>query len=269
MGLAIANAVLLATPVIGGSLGLALVGAPFPGGDELLSRLYVAHVLLIPVAIGGLIALHLLFVALHKHSQFPGPLRSERNVVGRPLWPGYALRSGALALSVAAVLVLLGGLVQINPVWLWGPFEPWLATNGAQPDWYLGWLIGALRLMPGWEPAIGDYTLIPNPFFGGALFPLLVFGFLYAWPSLERRWTRDERFHHLLQPPARAPLRTAVGAAFFTLIGVVLVAGAVDRISVATGLPYRWSIDALRVLVFAGPAVAFLVARTLIRQSSG
>jgi ubiquinol-cytochrome c reductase cytochrome b subunit len=95
----------------------------------------------------------------------------------------------------------MGGLIQINPVWLWGPYETYLSTNGAQPGWYLGWLIGALRLVPSIEPTIGDFTLVGNAFFGGALFPLLVFALLYAWPTLERRAGRRDGFHHLLDRP--------------------------------------------------------------------
>ena len=153
--------------------------------------------------------MHLAIIVRQKHAQFRGPGRTERNVVGLRLWPAYALRSGGLLLAVTGVLFLLGGLIQINPIWQWGPFEPYLATNGAQPDWYLGWLLGALRLMPGWELHIGSYTLLPNPFFGGLLFPLAAFALLYLWPSVERRRTGDERRHDLLDAPSDAPRRTA------------------------------------------------------------
>ena len=120
--------------------------------------------------------MHLAIIMRQRHSQFPGPGRREDNVVGTPMWPGYALRSLGLFAAVAAVLVLMGGLIQINPVWLWGPYHPYIGTNGAQPDWYLGWLIGALRLMPNLEIHAFGHTLVPNPFFGGVLFPSVVFG---------------------------------------------------------------------------------------------
>ena len=71
------------------------------------------------------------------------------------MWPGYAMRSLGLLPRSRRSCSLLGGLIQINPIWQWGPYEPWLGTNGAQPDWYLGWLIGALRLMPPLEIVIG------------------------------------------------------------------------------------------------------------------
>ena len=95
--------------------------------------------------------------------------------------------------------------MQINPVWQWGPYETWLGTNGAQPDWYLGWLIGALRLMPPVEITAFGHALVPNPFFGGVLFPGVVFGVLFLWPALERRCTGDRREHHLLDRPRDTP----------------------------------------------------------------
>ncbi len=177
MGIAIAYGVGLSIPLIGGPMTLAIFGAPFPGKPEFWSRMYIAHVFLIPILLATLIAIHLLLIMARHHTQFRESRRhTERRIIGVPLFPGQAPRSLALMFFVAAVLFLLGGLVQINPIWQWGPFEPWLGTNGAQPDWYLGWLIGALRLMPSFDVTISHFTLIPNPFWGGALFPLVVLG---------------------------------------------------------------------------------------------
>ena len=162
MGLAIAYGVALSIPGIGGQLASLVWGGPFPGNSALWPRLEIIHVLLIPAALAVLITLHLAIIMRQHHSQFPGPGRRERNVVGTPMWPAYALRSIGLMLAVAGVLVLLGGLVQINPIWQWGPFHPYLSENGAQPDWYIGWLIGALRLMPNWELVIAGRTVIPT-----------------------------------------------------------------------------------------------------------
>jgi ubiquinol-cytochrome c reductase cytochrome b subunit len=266
MGVAIAYSVVLSIPLIGGNLGLWLWGGEYPGAPEFISRMFIAHVLLLPVAIGALLGLHLLLITLTKHSQFPGPRRTERNVVGTPLWPAYALRSLGLGLLVAAVLFAMGGLIEINPIWLWGPNEPWLSSNGAQPDWYLGWLIGALRLMPGWDVTIGDATVVPNPFWGGALFPMLVFGFLYLWPVLERRIGGDRGSHHLLDRPRDAPWRTAAGTALVVAVAVVFVAGAADRIYAETGIPYEWLIRVFRVALFVLPVAAFLLAWRICRE---
>ena len=191
MGLAIGYAVLMSIPFVGANLAQLIWGDPYPGRHEFESRMYVGHVFLLPIIIGTLIALHLTLVASRHHTQFAGRRKTERKVVGVPTFPGQTPRSLGLAFSVAAVLFLLGGLVQINPIWEWGPYHVASATNGAQPDWYLGWLIGALRLVPSLDLTIRHYTLVPNAFWGGAAFPLFVFFLMFLWPSLERRATGD------------------------------------------------------------------------------
>jgi ubiquinol-cytochrome c reductase cytochrome b subunit len=266
MGLAIAYSVVLAIPFVGGNLALAIWHGPFPGTTEFFSRLYIAHVLLVPVAIGLLLAIHLVTIVFTHHSQFRGSREREDNVVGTPFWPGYLFRTLGLGLAVAAVLFLLGGLVQINPVWEWGPFRPDLSTNGAQPDWYLGWLIGALRLVPGWEPHAGDYTLIPNAFWGGVLFPLVVFGALFAWPSLERWITGDHAYHHLLDRPRDAPWRTGIGVGFFTWVGMIFFAGSSDRVFVELHISYTSQIHVYQVAVFVLPVLFGLIAKRVCEQ---
>jgi ubiquinol-cytochrome c reductase cytochrome b subunit len=263
MGLAIGNGAALSIPGVGGALGSLIWDGPFPGGDAFLPRLFVAHVFILPALIAGLIAVHLTLIIRPHHTQFPGPGRREDNVVGSPLWPGYALRSLGLLAAVAGLLVLLGGLVQINPVWEWGPYEPWLGENGAQPDWYLGWLIGALRLMPNLEVHAFGRTLVPNPFFGGLLFPTVVFMVLYAWPWLEERvFTRGDRaHHHLLDRPRDNPRRTAFATAFLTWIAVVFLAGSVDRAFLAFGVAYELQVRIFRVLFFAAPVMAYIITR--------
>jgi ubiquinol-cytochrome c reductase cytochrome b subunit len=263
MGLAIAYSVVMAVPFVGANVALAIWGAPFPGAHDFESRMYVFHVFLLPSLIGLLIAVHLALIVARHHTEFPGRLKTERSIVGLPTFPGYAPRSIGLMLGVAAVLFLLGGLVQINPIWQWGPYEVAQGTNGAQPDWYLGWLIGGLRLMPGFDVTIGHYTLVPNPFWGGALFPMIVFATLFVWPSLERRLTRDYAFHNLLDRPRDVPWRTATGAAFFSWVAIVFLAGASDRVFVWLGIPYTSQVWFFRGAVFVVPAVVFYVARRI------
>jgi ubiquinol-cytochrome c reductase cytochrome b subunit len=263
MGLAIGYAVLLAVPFVGANLAALIWDGPFPGSAAFESRMYVAHVFLLPALLGTLIALHLALVAGRHHTQFRGRRRTERTVVGTPAFPGQAPKSIGLALAVAGVLFLLGGLVQINPIWEWGPYHVASATNGAQPDWYLGWLIGALRLTPGFDVQVGGYTLVPNPFWGGAAFPLVLFVALYLWPSLERRVTGDRRAHNLLERPRDAPVRTAVGSAVFAWIFMVFLAGASDRVLVLFRVSYESQIWAYRVLIWVVPIVVYVATRRL------
>ena len=262
MGLAIGYAVALSIPFVGANLALLIWGAPFPGSTDFWPRMYIAHVFLLPILIAVLLTAHLLLIVGRHHTQFRmSPRHTEHRVIGMPTFPAYAPRSIALALSVASVLFLLGGLVQINPIWLWGPYHTGLSTNGAQPDWYLGWLIGALRLMPGFDVRIGHYTLIPNAFWGGAAFPLLIFGLLLLWPTIERRVTGDHAFHNLLQRPRDNPWRTAIGAAVFSWVALVFVFGAADRAYVVFGMSYGTQLWVYRVLVWAVPVVVLLATK--------
>ncbi len=264
MGLAIGYSVALSIPFIGANLALLIWGGPFPGEPEFWSRMYITHVLILPVIIGTLITLHLVLVASRHHTQFAGkPPRSERKVVGLPAFPGYAPRSLALFFSVAAALFLLGGLVQINPIWLWGPYHVGQGTNGAQPDWYLGWLIGALRLVPSFDVVIADRTVVPNPFWGGALFPLIVMAALLAWPWVERRFTGDYAVHNLLERPRERPWRTAIGAAVLTWVILIFIFGAADRIYVLLGVSYQLQLWIFRVLVFVLPLAVLFLTRAI------
>jgi ubiquinol-cytochrome c reductase cytochrome b subunit len=240
MGLAIGYGVALSTPLIGGNLAMAIWGGPYPGDPVFESRMFIAHVLLFPAIISALIGLHLALVASRHHTQFRRTGReSDHMLIGVPTFPGQAPRSLGLLCATAAVLFLLGGLVQINPIWLWGPYETALGTNGAQPDWYLGWLIGGLRLVPGFDVVIGDRTVVGNPFWGGILFPLVVVAVLAAWPWLERVVTGDHRVHNVLDRPRDAPLRTAFGLGFLTWVFLVFFAGSSDRFFVFLGVSYE------------------------------
>jgi ubiquinol-cytochrome c reductase cytochrome b subunit len=267
MGLAIGYAVALSTPLIGGNLALLLWGAPYPGDPSFESRMFITHVFILPAVIAALIGAHLALVALRHHTQFrrSDPRASERRIVGVPMFPGQAPRSLGLLLATAAVLFGLGALVQINPIWLWGPYETYLGTNGAQPDWYLGWLIGALRLVPGFDVTIGHATIVPNPFWGGALFPLVVLAVLVAWPWVERRVTGDRGHHNLLDRPRDAPFRTAFGMAFLTWVVLVFFAGSSDRIFVFLGVSYTAQIWFWRFAVWVIPAIVAVVTARACR----
>jgi ubiquinol-cytochrome c reductase cytochrome b subunit len=267
MGLAIAYSVAASIPLIGAQFATLVWDGPFPGSDTFEPRLFIAHVFIFPAILATLIGLHLAQIVRQHHAQFRGPGARNDNVVGPPTWPTYALRSLGWLSAVAATLFLLGGLVQINPIWQWGPYEPYQGTNGAQPDWYLGWLIGALRIMPNWEPRLFGHTIIPNPFFGGVLFPTVVFAVLYSWPWLEQRFiTRDLRTHHLLDRPRDNPLRTGVGVAFFTWVATIFIAGSADRILISIGFSYVGQVWFFRFAALLGPLIAGWIAYRVARE---
>jgi ubiquinol-cytochrome c reductase cytochrome b subunit len=262
MGLVIGYGVALSIPFVGGNLALLIWGNPYPGNDDFESRMFIGHVFIFPAILAALIGIHLALVALRHHTQWKGPRATERRVVGVPSFPGQAPRSLGLMAATAGLLFGLGALVQINPIWLWGPYETWLGTNGAQPDWYLGWLIGGLRLVPGFDVTIGNATVIPNPFWGGALFPLVVLAVAALWPWAERRLRGERAAHNLLERPRDAPFRTAFGAGFLTWVVLVFFAGSSDRLFVFLGLSYVAQVWFWRFAVWIVPLiVALVVAR--------
>ena len=270
-GVRVAYSIALSVPAAGTWLAFLVFGGEFPN-TEFITRFYILHVLILPALIVGLLTAHLAMVWRQKHTQFKGQIhglgRTEGNIVGSRLWPQYAAKSAGLFLLVAAVLALLGGLVQINPVWLYGPYEATqaaAATSGSQPDWYMGWVDGALRIMPPWEIRAFGHT-VANPFFPGVLMPGVTFGVLYLWPFLERRFTHDKEPHNLLDRPRDVPVRTALGAATLAFYGILLLAGGNDVLAGIFRIAPEDITNAFRVLVFAIPLGVFFATRNVCRS---
>ena len=261
-GLRIAYSVALSIPLVGSWIAFLVFGGEF-SASAIIGRMFFAHVMLVPALIAALIGAHLAIIWRQKHTQFPGRLEREDNVVGTHLWPTYAAKSVGLFAGVFAVLTALGGLVQINPVWLYGPFRPEQVTSPAQPDWYLGWLEGALRLFPSVELRVFGF-LIPNQFFPAVLVPGLTFTLLYAWPFLEAWATKDHAPHHILDRPRDRPVRTALGAATLTFYGVMFFAASNDLIAKWLAVPVDTVTTIFLVVLFAlPPVVAFVVYRLM------
>jgi len=252
-GLRIVYSVTLSIPLVGTWLASLLFGGEFPGPD-IIERLYVIHILLVPAAIAVLLTAHLGILVRQKHTHFPGPGRRENNVVGERMWPTYAAKALGLFFLTSAVVAFLGGVFQINPIWIYGPFDPAQVSAASQPDWYMGWLDGALRIMPGWELRAAGFE-IPNPFFPGVLLAGLTFGLLYAWPFLEARVTGDYAEHHLLDRPRQRPVRTGLGAATITFYVVCFLGGAADVLAATFGLSVNAILWTFRFLVLLAPPV--------------
>jgi ubiquinol-cytochrome c reductase cytochrome b subunit len=264
-GLRIAQGIMLSIPVVGTYVAFFAFGGQFPGHD-IITRLYPAHILLLPGALIALVTVHLILVFHLKHTQWRGPGRTQRNVRGKPLFPQFTATSTGLALIVFGVAVLLSGLAQINPVWTYGPYRPDVVSTGSQPDWYVGFLEGALRLVPPWETNIAGHTLMWNVLLPAVVLPGLLFAVLYAYPFVEQRLTGEwHREQHLCDRPRERPVRTGLGVAGTVFYGVLLLAGGNDIIA----LTFRISVDALtwvlRVALVVAPVLAFLVTRWLCR----
>lgn len=260
-GLRIMYSALLSIPFVGPWAASLAFGGEFPT-VEAISRFFVLHVMLLPGLLIAGIGAHVGLVFLQKHTQYRLPGRREQNVVGLPFWPGQVFRSVGLFFLVAATIALIGGLIQINPVWIYGPYVPYAASSPAQPDWYVGWLEGLLRLGLPIEPVILGIR-IPAPFVPGIVVPGLLVTGLVLWPFIEARVTGDRREHHLLDWPWETPMRTATGAAAIALFVVITIAGANDVISTFLDVPIESLTTALRVLLFVVPAVVWLLTYRL------
>ncbi len=269
VGLRIGYSIMESVPVVGTWLATLVFGGTFPG-EQILNRLFIGHVFVLPAIIGAIVAVHLALVFRQVHTQFPGAGRTERNVVGLRMWPSYAAKSVGLLFLVVGVLVALGAFFQINPIWLYGPYDPFQVTTGAQPDWYMGWLEGALRIVPSWELTVGG-VMVPNPFFPAVLLPGLTFLGLYLYPAIERWLTGDHLEHHLLDRPRDRPGRTAFGVAVLTFYVVLFLAGSQDLFSFVLQTPLRATVWAFRILTIVAPPLAGLLAYRWARdlQASG
>ncbi len=234
-------------------------------GRDLLERFYALHILVVPAAIAALIVLHMAILVRHKHTQYAGPGRRDDNVVGERLWPTYAAKALALLFLTAATVFLLGGLAQINPIWIYGPFRVADASSASQPDWYMGWLDGGLRLMPPWEIRLFGYDL-PNPFFPGVLLPTLVFALLFLVPFIEERVTRDRNEHHVLDRPRDRPIRTGLGVAGLAFYLVLFGAASGDVVSTIFGLSVNVVIWIFRIALLVVPALAGFIAFKLCKE---
>jgi ubiquinol-cytochrome c reductase cytochrome b subunit len=231
-GLRIASAIMLSIPVIGSWVTSSIFGGEFPGAI-IISRFYIVHVLILPALLVALISVHLGLLFKQKHTQWPGPGRTNENVVGERMFPRYAIKQGGFFMIVFGVIALMGGLFQINPIWLFGPYEAWVVSSASQPDWYVMFLDGSTRLMPSWQIniPIGDGYVIPPLFWPTVVLPGILTMLPIFYPFIEARLNRDNKTHNLLQRPRDVPSRSALGAMAFTFFLVLTLSGANDVIA--------------------------------------
>ncbi len=259
-GIRAADGFIKATPVVGTYMSFFLFDGEFPG-EAIIPRLYTVHVLLIPGLLLALVGAHMLLLVYHKHTQWPGPGRTEKNVVGFPMLPVYAAKAGGFFFIVFGVTALLGALLSINPVWKYGPYDPSKVTAGSQPDWYMGWPDGALRIMPGLETHIWGVTISWNVMLPILILPVLAFTVVLLLPFIDAWVTGDKRDHHLLYRPRNAPTRTAVMVALMTMYGLFWAAGGNDIIAIKLHASINQITYFMRVAVIVGPILAFVITR--------
>ena len=228
VGLRIMSAIILSVPIIGTWTHWAIFGGDFPS-DLMLDRFYILHVLILPGLILALIAAHLLLVWFQKHTQFPGPGRTENNVVGIRIMPVFAVKAIGFMMIVFAVLAAMAGLTTINGIWNIGPYNPSQVSAGSQPDVYMLWTDGAARVMPAWELYLGNYT-IPGAFWVALMCGVMV-GLLIAYPFIEKKVTGDDAHHNLLQRPRDVPARTGLGVMGIVFFMILTISGGNDHVA--------------------------------------
>jgi len=268
-GIRIGYSIVLSIPFVGSYLASFLWGpGPFPG-HIIIERFYLIHVLIIPVAIAGLLGAHLGLLVRQKHTQFPGRGRTEHNVIGSPMFPTFMAKTTGFLLMVSGGLALLGGLAQINPIWQFGPYQADKISYAVQPDWYMGWLDGALRIMPSWEWTGWGHTLPWEVFFPAVLFPGLVFNICFIWPWMERQVTRDGEMHNLLDRPRDRPKRTAAGAAMLALLFVLFGASATDVLANFFHVSLNEVLWFFRISVIVVPIIIAFATWQICREMQG
>ncbi len=261
-GLRIIDGMVKGIPIIGTWISYLLFGGEFPGVD-IVGRLYVAHILLLPAILVAALGVHMILLIVNKHTQFAGPGRTNDNVVGVPIMPVFAAKAGGFFFIVFGVIMLIAALFQINPIWVYGPYDPSPVSAGTQPDWYIGFADGALRLVPpGWEVELGVFTLSLN-----IMIPLLILPIFLAlvafYPFIEAWVTGDKREHHIADRPRNAPTRTAIGAAGVTFYAVLWAAASSDLIATHFKLTIEGVIVTLQWLLIIGPIIAFYVTKRI------
>ena len=261
------SSITLGMPVIGSWLHWALFGGDFPCGGVgyecdtagyIVPRMYALHILLLPGIMLALIGLHLAMVWFQKHTQFPGPGRTEHNVVGVRVMPIFAVKSGAFFAAIVGVLGLMGGLLQINPIWNLGPYKPSQVSAGSQPDFYMMWTEGLARIWPPWEFYFWHHT-VPAPVWV-ALLMGLVFILLIVYPFLEKRFSGDNAHHNLLQRPRDVPVRTSIGAMAISFYMVLTLSAMNDIIAYKFNISLNATTWMGRIGMVVVPPLVYFVA---------
>ena len=261
-GLRIIDGMVKAIPVIGTWISWLLFGGEFPG-LEVIPRLFVLHVMLLPAILIATLGVHLLLMIINKHTQYAGPGRTNDNVVGVPVMPVFAAKAGGFFFIVFGALFLIGAFFTINPIWNYGPYDPSPVSAGTQPDWYIGFADGALRLVPpGLEFVLFGYTYPINVLLPLAVLPIFL-GLVAFYPFIEAWITGDKREHHIAERPRNAPARTSIGAAGITFYAVLWAAASSDLIATHFLLSIEGVIRTMQILLFIAPVIAYFLTKRI------
>jgi len=264
-GIRIAYSIILSIPLVGSYLAFWIFGGNFPG-NGVFERFYIAHVLLVPGIMIALVSVHMFLMFRQKHTQFDGGGRTEDNVVGKPFFPVFMAKTTGYLLIIAGVIALLAAFAQVNPIWQFGPYEAARISYAVQPDWYMGFLDGALRIWPSWSFHSFGHTIPLEVTIPAVVLPGLIFNLAFAWPAIERRFTHDDEFHNLLDRPSNRPKRTAIGVALLTFLFALFVASSTDVLANFFHVSLNTVLIAMRVIVLVTPVIAYVVTYVICKE---
>ena len=266
-------------PILGELVGKAFFGGEFPSSAT-IPRLYFIHVLIIPIAIGVLLAIHMAILVRQKHTEAPrdSDVRSlssepqqsagdvaasdggsetvvskddDNVVVGLPAFPNQTAVSAVVFFLTLATLAALAGFLPVHNIAEYGPNNPAGTPELIMPDWFLMWVYGLLKLLPSWMsftiPLVGIH--ISTEFVGGVLLPTIVFGVIAVWPFVDYH----DRSVHFTADPLTRPWQTAVGIAAIQFIMIASIAGMNNLLARAVGVGTGVINPILTVALFVVP----------------
>jgi ubiquinol-cytochrome c reductase cytochrome b subunit len=265
-GIRIAFSIVESIPLVGSYLGFFLFGGNYPGSGIILERFFLLHILIVPALIVGLLGAHLGLLVKQKHTQFPGKGKTEHNVVGSPMFPTFMAKTNGFLFMTVGVIFLLGGFAQINPIWQFGQYEPYQISYAVQPDWYMGWLDGALRIMPSWEWVGWGHTIPLEVFLPAVIFPGIIFNIFIVWPFLEAKRTKDRAYHNLLDRPRDRPKRTGAGAMMLMLLFMVFCASSTDVLANFFHIKLNYVLWFFRIAVIVIPIITYFITYQICQE---
>ena len=267
-GLRIAYSIVLSIPVVGSYVGVFLFGGNFPG-TVIIPRFFIIHVLIIPLILLGLVGGHLALLVRQKHTQFPGKGRTETNVVGSPMFPVFMAKTTGFLFVVAGVIALLGAFAQINPIWQFGFYDASRISYAVQPDFYMGFLDGALRIWPAGEFSAFGHTIPLEVTLPAVVLPGILFNLVYAWPLIERKFTKDNDLHNLLDRPSMRPKRTAAGVSVASFLAILFIGSSTDVLANFFRVSLNTVLLDMRILTILVPLIAYPVTYKICKEMQG
>lgn len=183
------------------------------GGEEVtdatLGRFFGFHIIVLPLCIMALLAVHLAFVQLQGMSE-PLSLKNSKEKKSIPFFPNFLLRD---TLAWILALGILASLSVYFPAELGKKVDPFAPTPfGIKPEWYFLWMFQTLKLIPA-KIFIFDGEVVGILGFGVMGLVLLILPFIDIWSRKEKR----------------SPFLTLLGIFMLVFIVIMTTWGLVDK----------------------------------------